>query len=138
VDEPLGDALDRPALARGIATLEQDHHLLARGDDPVLQLDQLGLQAEQLREVLATVGMFGRIADPRGDTGRQVVAILDLHFQLFVVAVGQVAAEATDEVLPVHGAQIRHVAILHGNKPPDLTRKLCTDVTAIDFPGRLP
>ena len=105
--EPLGDPLDRPALARGIAALEQDHHLLARRHDPVLQLDQLGLQPEQLREVLTAVGVFGRVGRPRGDAGRQVIAILDLHFELFVVTVGEIAAETTDEVLPVHGTQIR-------------------------------
>ena len=51
--EPLGDPLDDAALAGSIAALEQDHHLVARGDHPVLQLDQFTLQPEQLLEVEA-------------------------------------------------------------------------------------
>ena len=110
--ESLRDALDRAALACGIATLEQDHDLLARRNHPVLQLHQFGLQPEQLREIPPPVGELSAIGRRGGDARRQVLAILDLHFQLFVVAVGQVAAETTDEVLPVERGQIRHRAIL--------------------------
>jgi hypothetical protein len=41
----LHEALDRAALAGGVAALEQDHHLLAGLLDPGLQLEQLDLQA---------------------------------------------------------------------------------------------
>ena len=46
--EVLGDPLDRAALAGGVAALEDDDDALALGPDPLLDLDQLGLQPEQL------------------------------------------------------------------------------------------
>ena len=46
----LGEALDRAALARRVAALEDDHDLLPGGLHPVLQLDQLDL--ERALEVL--------------------------------------------------------------------------------------
>jgi hypothetical protein len=42
--EVLHEALDRPALARRVASLEDDHDLLPGLLDPVLQLDQLDLE----------------------------------------------------------------------------------------------
>jgi hypothetical protein len=47
--------LDRAALARGVATREHDHHLRALGLDPVLELDQLELQAGELAIELLTL-----------------------------------------------------------------------------------
>ena len=44
--EALGDALDHAALAGGIAAFEEHDDLELLCDDPVLQLDQLVLQAE--------------------------------------------------------------------------------------------
>jgi len=49
--ESLGDALDGAALAGRVATLEHNDHLLPAGHDPVLELDQFGLQLEQLPEI---------------------------------------------------------------------------------------
>ena len=46
--EPLGDALDRAALAGGVAALEDHDDLQLLVLHPVLQLHQLVLQAEQL------------------------------------------------------------------------------------------
>src|SRR5690606_29173008 len=46
--EVLGDPLDRAALARGIATLEDDHEPRAFLAHPLLHGDQLRLQAVQL------------------------------------------------------------------------------------------
>ena len=48
----LGEALDRAALARGVAPLEDDHHLLAGLLDPVLEAQQLDLQPALLELVL--------------------------------------------------------------------------------------
>jgi hypothetical protein len=45
---PIGDPADDAALAGGVAPLEQDHHPVARLADPVLHLDQLDLEAQQL------------------------------------------------------------------------------------------
>ena len=61
--EPLRDALDGATLAGRVAALEQDDHLLPGGRHPVLQLDQLALQAEQLLEVFLAV--FPSRADHR-------------------------------------------------------------------------
>jgi hypothetical protein len=44
----LEDALDRAALAGGIAPLEEQHHALARLLDPILELDQLEVQPGEL------------------------------------------------------------------------------------------
>ena len=45
--EVFGDALDRAALAGGVATLEDDDDPRTGGLDPLLQLHQFGLQPEQ-------------------------------------------------------------------------------------------
>jgi hypothetical protein len=44
----LGDPLDRPALARGVAALEDHDEPLPGRADPLLHLDQLLLQVQQL------------------------------------------------------------------------------------------
>jgi hypothetical protein len=49
--EPLGDALDHATLAGGIAAFEKHHDLGFCVLHPVLQLDQLRLQPEQLAQV---------------------------------------------------------------------------------------
>ena len=97
--QALGDALDDTALACGIAAFKQNHHLVAGGDHPVLQLDQLGLQAEQLAEVLAT-GFFlilGSGLPIRLHAGQH--AVVHFHLQLFVIAVNHVAVHALHHVV---------------------------------------
>ncbi len=47
-----GDGLDDPAFARGIAPFEQDHDLEPLLFDPLLQLDELGLQIDQCLLIL--------------------------------------------------------------------------------------
>ena len=59
--EALGDALDRAALAGGVAPLEDDDHPQALLLDPGLQLHQLDLQPGQLR----LVGLLVEPADRR-------------------------------------------------------------------------
>ena len=49
--EALRDALDDAALAGGVAPLEQHHDFELLVDDPVLQLDELALQPQQLLEI---------------------------------------------------------------------------------------
>ena len=49
--EPLGDPLDRTAFASRIPALKQHNDLFLVVDDPVLQLDQLCLQRQQLMQV---------------------------------------------------------------------------------------
>src|SRR6516164_623401 len=49
--ETLRDALDDAALASCVASFENDNNLQLLVDDPVLQLDQLPLQAKQFLEI---------------------------------------------------------------------------------------
>ncbi|MDT4858452.1 hypothetical protein FQZ97_929220 [compost metagenome] len=104
--QALRDAFDHAALARRVAPLEHDHHLVPGGLHPVLQLHQFGLQAEQFAEIRAPVlllpqqGIRIEIANQRIH-----VAVLHLHFQLFVVAVHEVVVNAGQQLV---------VAVKHG------------------------
>src|SRR3954465_2218978 len=85
----LGDALDDPALAGGVAALEEDDHLELFVLDPVLQLHQLALHPEQLLEVDAPIErsglrMFGGLVEP---------VVIDLQLELFVEAVEHFAVD---------------------------------------------
>src|SRR5690606_10026385 len=57
--EPLRDPLDRAALAGGITSFEDDDDFQFVGDHPVLKLDELALQAQQLPEIQAPVHAVG-------------------------------------------------------------------------------
>ena len=97
--EPLRDALDRATLAGGIASFEDHHEPVAAGDNPVLQLHEFALQAEQFAKVdLALLTCFG---------GKRAVAvedaIVDFHLEFFVIAVDQVFFEAALFFLRIHG-----------------------------------
>src|SRR5258708_28303689 len=59
--EPLGDALDDATLAGGVAAFEDDDHLELVVLNPVLQLDEFALQAEQLLEVNLAVQLRGAL-----------------------------------------------------------------------------
>jgi hypothetical protein len=52
--ETLGDPLDDPAFSGGVAPLENHDDLELVVQDPVLQFDQLALQAEKLLEIDAS------------------------------------------------------------------------------------
>ena len=52
--ETLGDPFDGPPLARRVPSLEDDDQLELFGHDPVLELDELTLQAQQLPEINLT------------------------------------------------------------------------------------
>ena len=99
--EPLGHALDHAALAGGVATLEQHDHLELAGDHPVLQLDELALQAQQLGEIQAAVDDIrpGNVAQMIGQARHDVVAQFQL--ELLVEAVGQFLLDAILETLAV-------------------------------------
>ena len=62
--EVLGDPLDGPALARGVTTFEDHHDPRAGGLDPLLQLDEFGLQPEQLGLVDVVRNLRGRLRRP--------------------------------------------------------------------------
>jgi hypothetical protein len=101
--QALRDALDDAALAGGIAALEQDHHLVPGVHHPVLQLDQFGLQAEQLAEVALARRIFHALVGIAAFQLRQQrvgieAAVVEFEFQLFVVAVEEIALDALDDV----------------------------------------
>jgi hypothetical protein len=73
--EVLGEALDRAALAGGVPALEDDDELLPRLLHPVLQLEQLDLQAALRGVVLGPRHALGvRVALAPGVDGRAVGA----------------------------------------------------------------
>jgi len=95
----LRDTLDRAALAGGVASFKDHHQPVAAGDNPVLQLHEFALQAEQFAKVdLALLARFG---------GKRTVAVedavVDFHLEFFVVAVDQVFFEAALFILRNHG-----------------------------------
>jgi len=86
--ETLGDALDGTALAGGIATLEDHDDLQPLMLDPVLKADQFMLKPEKLTEIdaaldLLAIGIVGQFRQHRFEA-----ALVDLHLQLLVKAVG--------------------------------------------------
>ena len=103
----LRDPLDRAALAGGVAALEDDHESGAGGADPLLHLDQFGLQAEQLELVERLVHALDLAAGGRLlDVLRlaQVPALLQQVLQLVV-------GEGLDVLLVrllAHDAQTSH------------------------------
>jgi tryptophan 2,3-dioxygenase len=68
LDRPLGDPLDRAALASGVDALEQDAHPGARGLDPLLHGHQLTLESLHLAFVLFRCHLARGF--PLGITGR--------------------------------------------------------------------
>src|SRR6202043_2979187 len=55
------DALDRAVLARGVAALEQHYKAPSGRDDPLLHVDELRLQAQQLLVVLLDTQLSGLV-----------------------------------------------------------------------------
>jgi hypothetical protein len=102
----LRDALDHAALAGGITPFKKNDDPLSARNHPVLQLDEFRLQAEELREVLVPLVPALRAGGPLAR--RQRVTVLDLHFQLFVVAVSQVATDAADDFFMIERGQFSH------------------------------
>ena len=95
----LGNALDHATLARSVAAFKQNHHLVALAHHPVLQFNQLPLQAEKLLKVLAARRLFRCGLVGVAVRGQCVqIAVLQLHFVLFVVAVHQVAANTGNQL----------------------------------------
>ncbi len=85
--ESLGDPLDGAALAGGVAALEQHDHLELPVDHPVLQLDELVLQPQQLLEIFPAVhavrgfpAVFEQGVEP---------VIVDFELELLVDAVDE-------------------------------------------------
>ncbi len=110
--EPLRDALDHATLAGGVAAFEQDDHLVPGVHDPVLQLDQLALEAEQLLEVPVPVGFFfgAERAQAVGvDVGE--LAVFEFQLQLLVVAVDEVAVDALQQRFLVGQGLGAHVVL---------------------------
>ena len=92
--ETLRDALDGAALARRVPPLEDHHQLVLLGDHPVLELDQLALQAQQLLEIKPTgsASCIGRCSV----FGQQVgeLAVLELELDVLVEVVLDLGVDA--------------------------------------------
>ena len=93
--EPLGDALDRAALAGRVAPFEQHDDLEALVLDPRLQADQLMLELEQLAKIDAAMKRLGRpLAVGKPLAKRLEAAVFQLHLQLFVEIIREFLAKA--------------------------------------------
>ncbi len=84
---------------------------MAAADHPVLQLDEFGLQAEQLTEisgVIRCVAAFGT-KSPQCHTRCQAIvdAVFQFEFHLLVVAVLQVTVDAFDRFFVKRFHQVR-------------------------------
>ncbi len=91
--QTLGDALDDAAFAGGVAPFEDDNDLQFLVHDPVLQLDELALQAKQVLEVEIAVDRvaLSLVLHERGELfGARVV---ELHLELLVDGVDQLAPD---------------------------------------------
>src|SRR5262245_17668740 len=89
--ETLSNPFDDTAFASGITPLEYHHDLKFAIDHPVLQLDQLSLQSKQFSKIEPSVDgvLVLTIGEQLGES-----FVVELHFQLFVNAVENVAMEA--------------------------------------------
>src|SRR5579864_7551474 len=92
--QALCNPLDGAPFAGGVAALEQNHHFLPTGDDPVLELHQLGLKPEELLEV--GVPCFALIIRSKGSALRGV-AVFDLELELLIVAVDQILTQSAQQ-----------------------------------------
>src|SRR5262245_16018972 len=102
--ETLGDPLDHAAFAGRIAAFENHHDFLFVLRNPVLQLHQLALQAEQLAEVeLPVDAILLEVVIGIGQEPIKAV-IIQLHFVFFVEAVDQISSDTFPNVgfLPAH------------------------------------
>src|SRR5882762_5964960 len=97
----LGDALDDAALAGGVAAFEDDDHLELVVLNPVLQLDEFALQAEQLLEVNLAVQLRGALMGLLHRPKLLQLPVVVLEFDLFVEAVLQVGVDARLEGLGI-------------------------------------
>src|SRR5262245_15107872 len=105
--EALRDPLDDSSLARGIAPLEDHHELELLVDDPVLELHELSLQAEELAEVELPIdrrlpGRLGYLSDELGQA-----RVVHLELELLVEAVEHLSVnpfrERAARLLDAHG-----------------------------------
>jgi len=97
--EALCDAFDNAAFARCIAAFEKDYHLVSGTHNPVLQLHQVTLHTEQFLEVASPmVAVLLRLGIQAGFSHCIKVAVFQLEFEFFVVAVGQIAPDSLDQV----------------------------------------
>src|SRR5262249_15234191 len=113
--QALRDAFDDAAFSGRIASLEQHHHFEFLLNDPVLELDELALQAKKLPEIKAAIERLRSCAGERSAAceriGRMHVAdelgealVVDFHFELLVEGLEDLASDA----FFVHGRQTYH------------------------------
>ena len=110
--KPLSNTLDHATLARSIAAFKQNHHLVTRVLDPVLQFDEFPLQTKQFTEVLATA-FFVLLCLARHFCTRQLIncTVFKRHLKLFVVTVNEIFADTPHQFV-VYGLH----AVLQSNQ----------------------
>src|SRR5262249_10000038 len=92
--QALRDPLDHAALAGGAAPLEVDPEFLAGRDQPLLELDQLALEPEELAKVeFAKLFVLFRERPENGMDSISALLILQFDLQLFIYAVHQVVVD---------------------------------------------
>ena len=98
--ESLRDALNHPALARGIPSLEEHNQLVARGNNPFLQLDELTLHSKKLSKIFTPLRLRDVLFRLRfRNLPFREHPILNFHLQLLVEAVDQVIVDAFEDFL---------------------------------------
>jgi hypothetical protein len=73
-----------------------------------LQLDQFTLQAKQLAEIIPAIARLRIGFVTEGGTSR--VPIFNLHFQFFIEAVGNIAADPPHHFIGIHWGLVGHGA----------------------------
>ena len=114
--EPLGHPLDGAALAGGIAALEQHDHLELLVDHPVLQLDELLLEPQQLLEIFPAVHPvrgFAAVLEQRVEP-----VVVDFELELFIDAVDELVMDAVAKLgLPGVDAHFVPIGERPGTRP---------------------
>src|SRR5262249_19740167 len=106
--ETLRDPLDDAALAGGIAAFEDDDYLHLVMEHPVLQLDELALEAEQLLEVEVAVERFPFRIVRHLSQERVETVVVELHLQLFVKAVGHFRRNTGPQRITIEFVRFAH------------------------------
>ena len=83
--QALGDAFDRTALAGSISSFKDHHDFELLVDDPVLQFDQLALEAKKLLEVALALELIALT-----QIGKTHLFVIKLNLELLIKGVERV------------------------------------------------
>jgi hypothetical protein len=91
--EPLGNTLDHPALAGGVAALKQHDQFEFLVNDPILQFDQFPLQSQQFAKIGAAVERVSGRRRRDGAQDRIQALIIEFELKLFVDGLEELVIE---------------------------------------------